>query len=79
MAIDLSKIAIPGEAIIRMIYWIRNEKVILDSDLVLLFGVPVKVLKQSVRRNMDRFPEDFMFVLSKKEFGSLRSQIVTLN
>ena len=50
----------------------------LDSDLALLFGVSTKVLKQSVRRNMERFPEDFMFILSKEEFGSLRSQIVTL-
>jgi hypothetical protein len=53
-----------------MIYWIRDRKVMLDSDLALLFGVPNKVLKQSVRRNMDRFSEDFMFVLSKEEFGS---------
>ena len=78
MAIDLSTIAIPDEAIIRRIYWIHREKVMLDSDLALLFGVPTKVLKQSVRRNMERFPEDFMFILSKEEFGSLRSQIVTL-
>ncbi|MEI6436515.1 MAG: ORF6N domain-containing protein [Bacteroidota bacterium] len=78
MATDLNKMAIPDEVIIRKIYWIRHEKVMLDSDLALLFGVPTKVLKQSVKRNMDRFPEDFMFTLSKAEFDSLRSQFVTL-
>jgi len=50
----------------------------LDTDLGELYGIQTKVLKQSVRRNMDRFPEDFMFELTEKENDSLRSQIVTL-
>jgi hypothetical protein len=52
----------------------------LDRDLAILYGVPTKVLNQAVRRNIDRFPEDFMFFLNKEEINkSLRSQIVTLN
>jgi len=69
---------LPEEAIIRKIFWIRGEKVMLDNDLAVLFGVPTKALKQAVRRNMERFPEDFMFVLSQDESDSLRSQFVTL-
>jgi hypothetical protein len=62
----------------RKIYLIRGEKVILDSDLADLYGVMVKVLNQAVKRNIGRFPEDFMFQLTKEEDESLRSQIVTL-
>ena len=51
----------------------------IDRDLALLYEVPTKVLKQSVKRNMDRFPEDFMFEMSPKEFKDWRSQIVTSN
>lgn len=61
------------------IYEIRGQKVMLDFDLAHLYGVETKVLKQSVRRNLKRFPEDFMFELSVDEFNSLRSQIVTSN
>lgn len=50
----------------------------LDADLALLYGVETKVLKQAVRRNIDRFPEDFLFEVSTEEWNSLRSQIVTL-
>ncbi len=57
---------------------IRKGKVILDSDLAALYGVETRTLKQAVRRNIDRFPEDFMFQLTKEEYSSLRSQIVTL-
>lgn len=60
------------------IYSLRNQRVMLDFDLAELYGVPTKVLKQSVKRNMDRFPEDFMFELTKEEHLFLRSQIVTL-
>ena len=67
------------EKIASLIYFIRGEKVIFDSDLSLLYGVPTKVLKQAVKRNRDRFPEDFMFELSREEHDSLRSQIATLN
>lgn len=49
----------------------------LDSDLAKLYGLSTKRLNEQVRRNLRRFPEDFMFQLTKKEFGSLRSQIVT--
>jgi len=59
------------------IYLLRGEKVLLDADLALLYEVETKVLKQAVRRNIERFPEDFMFQLTIKEFNVLRSQIVT--
>lgn len=58
---------------------IRGQKVMLDGDLAILYGVPTKVLKQAVRRNKSRFPEDFMFQLSWDEANRSRSQIVTLN
>ena len=66
------------ETISNKIYFIRGQKVMLDSDLALLYGIETKVLKQSVKRNISRFPEDFMFELTKIESDSLRSQIVTL-
>jgi hypothetical protein len=68
---------IPVELIERRIYLIRGSKVMLDSDLAELYEVPTKVLNQAVRRNLDRFPADFMFQLSEKELENLRSQIVT--
>ena len=58
---------------------LRNQKVILDSDLAELYGVPVKQLNQQVKRNAHRFPSDFLFTLTKPEQKSLRSQIVTSN
>ena len=60
-----------------LIHIIRDQQVMLDSDLAKLYGVETKVLNQAVKRNIQRFPEDFMFQLTKEE--SLRSQIVTLN
>ena len=60
------------------ILFLRGEKVLLDADLALLYGVEVKQLKRQVRRNIDRFPEDFMFQLTKEEYDSLRSQFGTL-
>ncbi len=66
----------PVESLIRII---RGYKVILDTDLAALYEVETKVLNQAVRRNMDRFPEDFMFQLSIEEAESLRSQSVTSN
>ena len=59
------------------IFEIRGHKVILDFDLAKLYEVETKVLKQSVKRNLNRFPSDFMFELTKEEFEILRSQIVT--
>ena len=60
------------------IYEIRGFKVMLDFDLAGMYGTETKVLKQSVRRNIERFPGDFMFELTRNEYNSLRSQIVTL-
>lgn len=65
------------EQISAKIYYIRGVKVMLDKDLASLYGVETKYLKQAVRRNIQRFPEDFMFELSKNEFQNLRSQIAT--
>jgi len=70
---------IPDETIIRKIYVLRGQKVMLDKDLAALYKVETKVLNQSVKRNADRFPPDFMFQLNNKEFESLRSQFVTSN
>ena len=66
-----------SDLIASKIYFIRTERVLLDSDLALLYGVETKVLKQAVRRNLERFPEDFMFELTNEEFDNLRSQNVT--
>ncbi len=68
---------VPVERIENMILLIRGEKVILDADLATLYGVPTRVLVQAVKRNMGRFPDDFMFRLSREEFANLRSQSVT--
>ena len=61
------------------IYKIRGQKVMLDFDLALLYETETKKLKQAVRRNIERFPSDFMFELTKDEYTALRSQIVTLD
>jgi hypothetical protein len=60
-----------------LIFTIRGRKVMIDSDLALLYGVETRRLKEQVRRNIERFPEDFMFLLTKDEFNNLRSQIAT--
>jgi ORF6N domain len=65
------------ERITNRIYYIRDQKVMLDRDLAELYGVETKALKQAVKRNVGRFPEDFMFELTKHEFDNLRSQFVT--
>src|SRR5437879_3285438 len=61
-----------------LILEIRGQKVMLDNDLAALYGVPVKRLNEQVRRNVERFPEDFMFQLTKEEAEVLRSQFATL-
>lgn len=66
------------ERIVRSIFRIRGQNVMLDRDLAELYEVEVRVLKQAVRRNHKRFPADFMFELTKEEEKSLRSQIVIL-
>ncbi|MEW6517654.1 MAG: ORF6N domain-containing protein [candidate division FCPU426 bacterium] len=68
---------IPQEMIETKIYLIRGEKVMLDRDLAELYGVSVKRLKEQVKRNLTRFPADFMIRLDFKEFSNLRSQIAT--
>jgi phage regulator Rha-like protein len=68
---------IPIERISSKIFLIRDEKVLLDFDLAELYGVQTKHLIQAVKRNLNRFPDDFMFQLSKEEFAVLKSQIVT--
>jgi len=73
----MKKDIVPVEIIENRIFLIRGKKVILDRDLAELYGVETKVLKQAVRRNLKRFPDDFMFVLSKQEFTNWRSQFVT--
>ena len=72
-ALDL----VPEKQILKIILVIRGEKVILDSDLAALYGVETRRLNEQVRRNIDKFPEDFMFQLTKEEFSILKSQIAT--
>ena len=68
---------VPVERIEKTILLIRSQKVILDNDLAVLYEVKTRVLVQAVKRNIERFPEDFMFQLSSDEFEILRSQSVT--
>ena len=65
---------IPAERVERLIVLLRNQKVILDKDLAQLYGVSTGNLNKAVTRNIDRFPEDFMFRLTKDEFDNLRFQ-----
>ncbi len=67
-----------SETIERKIYLLRGQKVMLDSDLAALYGIEVKQLKRQVKRNIDRFPSDFMFQLTKEEHDSLRCHFGTL-
>jgi phage regulator Rha-like protein len=72
-------ISIPDERIVKRILVIRGKKVMLDRDLAELYGVETKTLVRSVKRNVKRFPEEFMFQLTKEEFDSLRYQFGTSN
>ncbi len=69
-----SKNIIPQELIENKIYLIRGRKVMLDKDLAILYEVKTEQLKRQVKRNIDRFPEDFMFTLTREEFNSLTCQ-----
>lgn len=71
------QLLIAEQKILNKIYVIRNEKIMLDKDLAEMYNVETKQLKRQVKRNMDRFPKDFMFELNQKEFENLRSQIGT--
>ena len=79
MAIENSGSFIPDERIVDKIYLIREQKVMLDRDLAELYGVETKRLKEAVKRNLFRFPEDFMCELTKEEFENWRSQFATSN
>ncbi|WEK21491.1 MAG: ORF6N domain-containing protein [Candidatus Pedobacter colombiensis] len=78
MTENKDNIMIPDEIIINQIYHIRGFKVMLDTDLAVLYEVETKQLKRQVKRNIDRFPEDFMFELGNEEQKILRSQFGTL-
>jgi ORF6N domain len=69
----------PAPFVERRIYLIRGQRVMLDADLAELYQVPTKRLNEQVKRNLDRFPADFMFQLNKDEFENWRSQIATSN
>jgi hypothetical protein len=71
-------VAVPIERIENRILLVRGHKVLLDTDLAMLYGVPTKRFNEQVRRNAERFPRDFMFQLSPEEWDSLRSQFATL-
>ena len=75
MVVQGSSVSIPDEVLMDKIYIIRGIKVMLDSDLGELYEVETKRLKESVRRNIDRFPEDFMFELSKEEYKYFKENI----
>ena len=68
---------ITDEAVVNKIYFLRGKKIMLDEDLALLYNVEAKRLNEQVKRNVERFPEDFMFQLSIKEALNLKSQIAT--
>jgi hypothetical protein len=72
----MSKQIIPVEEIARKILYLRNQKVLLDRDLAALYGVETRVLNQAVKRNTNRFPDDFVFTLSREEIARI-SQFVT--
>ncbi len=75
----MKKLLINSNAIASGIYLIRGKKVMLDQSLAALYGVSTRHLKRQVRRNADRFPQDFMFELSADESAALRCQFGTLN
>ena len=79
MAKAATNILVPDEIIMSNIYYIRGQKVMIDRDLAILYGVETRVLKQAVKRNIERFPVDFMFELTELEFKNWRSQFVTSN
>lgn len=79
MAKKETALTIPDDVIMNQIYYIREQKVMIDRDLALLYGVETKRLKEAVKRNIERFPEDFMFEMTKEEFQNWRTQFATSN
>ena len=70
-------LALKPENVAQFVFFVHGEKVMLDADLAMLYGVEARALNQAVARNRKRFPADFMFQLTKKEYNSIRSQFVT--
>lgn len=75
----LDKYFLPEQEIVGRIYVINNQKVMLDFDLAKLYEIPTKRINEQVKRNIDRFPSDFMIQLTPKQWDDLRSQIATAN
>lgn len=73
----MSSLIIPNEIIQNKIFLLRNKRIILDKDIARMYGVSTSRLNEQVKRNLKRFPDDFMFQLSKEEFNTLISQIAT--
>ena len=71
------QITLPDEVVMTKIFIVRGQKVMIDRDLAELYGVETRVLKQAVRRNITRFPDDFMFEMTAEELSNWRSQFVT--
>ena len=78
MAKNVKLVLVPNEVLIEKIYVFRGQKVMLDNDLAVLYGVETRRLKEQVKRNIERFPERYMFELTKEEAEASRSQIATL-
>ena len=72
------KAIVPAETIINKILFIRNQKVIPDRDLAVLYGVETRALKQAVKRNIARFPADFIFILTQREINRLVTKCDTI-
>lgn len=71
----MTKITPQPENLAQLVFLVRGEKVILDADLAMLYGVETGVLNRAVKRNLDRFPDDFMFQLSNEDWDGLKCQI----
>lgn len=78
MAKTIRKLTIADEIIVNKIYYIRKQKIMLDRDLAELYGVQAIRLREQVKRNLDRFPSNFMFQLSSKEVETMVSQCDTI-
>lgn len=75
----LDKYLLPEQEIVGRIYVVNKQKIMLDFDLALFYEIPTKRINEQVKRNIDRFPKDFMFQLSEKQWENLRSQSATAN